>query len=634
MNCLSKLSSVFQYWTKLKVPMEGDISEKELNVWQLTQNSVDPTEKDCTDESPADVILKSGEGDNSLAEPKQEDTEENQNDAFIWGYQEGGCSKDRSDDEGRMDDESMRSLSLDSSTKVVKTGLLVNKFQEVLEDLSLPILEISLEEVTELSYHASLKRLEKKIEMIRARNVHKTIKQVLENAKDIAVEKINKFYTKVVDKLCHQKPNTKSIKGTLKQYKYLFPFLVKYDKTTANRITYEYILSMNYLYFKYFKRLNYDYKEKWTKSDLIGTDKEINRFELNNRHEIFYTSPEDSDFDYIEQTFKTIHELYIGVCCHEHEFIRDIFMLEDEEASSLFDEMMGRSHSLINETIRNLIDECNDPIGLMLSYQLLLRFKGTCEHVPMLDVYCCNLLTTLLCRYKFLLQLNISSVRNLDRSELGTNVGLHFVTKRFTQYAYSMVHIIGKSCAIINDLHVELHQVMQQFFDRVQMSFEAHNMENQKVTFNIINCQHILDKLGRGFFGFELYSKRYIFNVRTYQRLILREYFNDLVEYVDEAEVLLKNSSIGKVMELQKCSPNVLYKLSCTWRASLQKLHLEILALPKPGCYKLLERTLDLFIQYYSRFYRLLPPDIQSRALKLGLIIAEVKQYCLLTTCD
>ena len=149
-----------------------------------------------------------------------------------------------------------------------------------------------------------------------------------------------------------------------------------------------------------------------------------------------------------EALFRSEQYALVDNACREYLFITEFYLVRGNQAQDLFNQIMGKTMSLMVKNIEIYVTDCFDTISLFLCIQLVLRYQIMCHKrcgkkvqvwlvnaevstfnflVNALDKYWDTLQSAIWPRFEFLFRLNIQSIRDCDPTKFSKETGPHYV---------------------------------------------------------------------------------------------------------------------------------------------------------------------------------------------------------------
>lgn len=130
-----------------------------------------------------------------------------------------------------------------------------------------------------------------------------------------------------------------------------------------------------------------------------------------------------------EALFRSEQYALVDNACREYLFITEFYLVRGNQAQDLFNQIIGKTLSLMVKNIELYIQDCFDTIALFLCIQLILRYSILCHKrcVNALDKYWESLQSAIWPRFEFLFRLNIQSIRDCDPTKFSKETGPHYV---------------------------------------------------------------------------------------------------------------------------------------------------------------------------------------------------------------
>jgi vacuolar protein sorting-associated protein 52 len=243
------------------------------------------------------------------------------------------------------------------------------------------------------------------------------------------------------------------------KYKFFFEFILSNERAVAQEIASEYMDTMGKIYYSYFKsystRLNaLKFEEQVTKDDMMGIEDSATRglfsktislrskstiFTIGSRGDVLNQQLEapiivphaqlKNRYTY-EALFRSEQYALVDNACREYLFVTEFFMVRGVQAQDMFNQIMGKTMTLMIKYLEIYVQDSYDTIALFLCIQLILRFQLMCHKrcVPALDKYWDSLQDVIWPRLEQVFRMNIQSIRDCDPTKFSKEMGPHYVS--------------------------------------------------------------------------------------------------------------------------------------------------------------------------------------------------------------
>jgi hypothetical protein len=250
--------------------------------------------------------------------------------------------------------------------------------------------------------------------------------------------------------------------NSMLKYKFFFEFILSNERGVAQEICTEYMDTMSKIYYSYFKSYStrlaaLRFEEAVTKDDLMGIEDTASKslfaktsvlknkgtiFTIGNRGNILNQELEapiilphaQQKTRYtFEALFRSEQYALVDNACREYLFITEFFMVRGAQAQELFNQILGRTMTMMMKNLEIYVLDSYDTIALFLCIQLILRYTIMCHKrcVPALDKYWESMQEIIWPRFKYLFRLNIQSIKDCDPTKFSKETGPHYVSILF-----------------------------------------------------------------------------------------------------------------------------------------------------------------------------------------------------------
>nr|CAH7754358.1 unnamed protein product [Callosobruchus chinensis] len=315
--------------------------------------------------------------------------------------------------------------SISMSQELANRQAIRGQLSQFIDDISVPenlIVAIMDMPVTDKEFLTQLQLLNHKLSFIKEQSFKETkscsdVKEILEKLKIRCMSKIRTYLLEQVSKFKKPMANYQIPQNNLLKHKGHYEFLLSNERNIAEEIRNEYIDTMSKIYFSYFKSyesrvMKLQYEETTSKDDLMGIEdtaatrglfnKSLKHkatvFTIGNRGDILNQQLEAPIIVPHAQTknrypfealFRSVQYALVDNACREYLFICEYFMVKDQGAINVFNQIMEKTLTLLQKNIESYVSNCYDSIAIFLCFHLVLRYKIMCHKrcVPALDQY-------------------------------------------------------------------------------------------------------------------------------------------------------------------------------------------------------------------------------------------------------
>ncbi|CAH2005012.1 unnamed protein product [Acanthoscelides obtectus] len=521
--------------------------------------------------------------------------------------------------------------------------------------------------VTDKEFLSQLQLLNHKLSFIKEQSFKETkscgdIREILEKLKIKSMSKIRAYLLEQVSKFKKPMANYQIPQNNLLKHKGHYEFLLSNERNIAEEIRNEYVDTMSKIYYSYFKSyesrvMKLQYEETTSKDDLMGIEDTANTrglfnkslkqkatvFTIGNRGNILNQELEAPIIVPHAQTknrypfeglFRSVQYALVDNACREYLFICEYFMVKDQAAMNLFNQIMEKTLTLLQKNIESYVSSCYDSIAIFLCFHLVLRYKIMCHKrcVPALDNYWEHMeKEVLLPRFEQIVRLNIQSIKDCDVTRFNLELGPHYIARRYAEFSAALVSISENfPNELVSSLLAELQDEVEMFIFRMAGVFPE---RKDQLIFLINNYDMILaiimERTRDNSKEAEVFRQRLSAKSGEYAEQILHPHFGELIQYVKECEHYMEHADMKKLKQLEPKSVEIAHNFTANWKSSLEALNREVL-ISFPNLVtgsSLLQLALTQLVQYYHRFHKLLSPQVRSQLVNIHLIMVEIKKY-------
>lgn len=375
----------------------------------------------------------------------------------------------------------LQKKSVNMSQQLTNRCIVKNQLYQFIEDLAIPeemIKCIMENSVTDKDFLKHLNELNHKLTMVKELNFKESksaedVGDILEKLRIKAMTKLRGYLLEQVYKFRRPMTNYQVPQNAMLKYKFFFEFILSNERQVAQEICSEYVDTMSKIYYSYFKSYSsrlaaLRYEEAVSKDDLMGIEDTASKslfakttslknkgtiFTIGKRGDILTSELEapiiiphaQQKTRYtFEALFRSEQYALVDNACREYLFIMEFYLVRGNQAQELFNQIMGKTMSLMMKNLETYVVDCYDTIALFLCLQLILRYQIMCHKrcVNALDKYWDTLQSALWPRFEYLFRLNIQSIRDCDPTKFTIKeTGPHYITRRYGEFSAAVVGI-------------------------------------------------------------------------------------------------------------------------------------------------------------------------------------------------
>ncbi|XP_050459656.1 vacuolar protein sorting-associated protein 52 homolog [Cataglyphis hispanica] len=519
--------------------------------------------------------------------------------------------------------------------------------------------------VTEKEFLIQLQNLNHKINFVKEQSFKDAkscldVTDILEKLKIKAMTKIRTYLLEQIYKFRKPMSNYQVPQNNMLKYKFFFEFVLANERNVAEEICGEYIDTMSKIYYSYFKMyssklMKLQFEERASKDDLMGVEDTASRgifhkttlkhkgtvFSIDTRGEVLSSQLEASIIVphtaktryHYEALFRSEQYALVDNACREYLFLLEFFKARNTQALDIFNQIMGKTLSLMIKNLQSFVDDCYDTIALFLCLHLVMRYQLICHKraVPALDKYWDTLTAIIWPRFHMVFQLNIQSIKDCDPLKLNKETGPHYITRRYAEFSAAIVSVIeGFPCEGATQLLAELREAVQCFLFRMAAIFQN---RMQQLIFLINNYDLVLGVLMERTRdnSKEAESFREQLNARSSEFVeeVLSPHFGGIIQLVKESEALIEKGQADDLKRQEGKALALVQSFTNNWKRALEEIHREVLKsfpnLVLGGA--LVQRAMTQLVQYYHRLHKILPPNARTQLTNIHHIMVEIKKY-------
>lgn len=544
------------------------------------------------------------------------------------------------------------------------------QLSQFIEDIVIPedMIKIILETpVTEKDFIQQLNILNHKLNLIKELSFKECksttdVIEILHKLKIKSITKVRQYLIEQIYKFRKPMTNYQVPQNAMLKHKSFFEFILSNERQVAQEICNEYIDTMSKIYYSYFKSYSsklssLQFEESVTKDDLMGIEETGSRglfskttslknkstiFTIGNRGDVLNQQLEapiivphaqvKNKYTY-EALFRSEQYALVDNACREYLFITEFFMVRGSQAQDLFNQIMGKTLTLMIKNLETYIQDCYDTIAMFLCIQLIFRYQLMCHKrcVPALDKYWDSLQAVIWPRFDNVFKLNIQSIRDCDPTKFNKELGPHYITRRYAEFSAAIVGISEQfPNELVSRLLLELQNEVECFILRMAAIFPTRKeqliflINNYDLVLGIL-MEHTRDNSKEA----ESFREQLTSRSTEYVEEILSPHFGGIIQFVKECEQYLEKDQLDELKRQERRSLALVANFSANWKKSLEELNREVL-ISFPSLLTgstLLQLALASLVQYYHRFHKLLTPNARAQLTNIHVIMVEIKKY-------
>lgn len=334
-----------------------------------------------------------------------------------------------------------------------------------------------------------------------------------------------------------------------------------------------------------------------------------------------------------EVLFRSLHKLLMDTATSEYLFCTNFF---GEDA--IFNEIFAGSFAVIEEHTNAVLPNCFDAIGLLLMIRLTNEHKLIMwnRRIPSLDSYFDKLVLVLWPRFKMVFDMHLSSLRTANpRALWEDDVRPHYVTRRYAEFAASLLHLTIKNGDGQLDLNLErLRVAVDDLLVKLARMFKQ---QKQQTIFLINNYDLVLSVLkeagtdgGKTQQQFEELLKS---STTVFVEEELREHFGALIAFVKTRAGEDNATSNAQPIRLEEVEPLV-KDFAVRWKTAIEVMHKDVItSFSNFVCgMEILRAALTQLLLYYTRLSDSLKrvgggDALGKDVVSISSIMYEIKKY-------
>ncbi|XP_058792719.1 vacuolar protein sorting-associated protein 52 homolog isoform X2 [Phymastichus coffea] len=564
---------------------------------------------------------------------------------------------------------SLQQKSISMSQQLNNRQTIRGPLSQFIEDMTVTesLIAIMDSPVTEKEFETNLEILNHKINFVKEQNFKDAkacndVKEILEKLKIKAMAKIRTYLLEQIYKFRKPMTNFQVPQNNMLKHKLFFEFILSNERDIAGEICGEYIDTMSKIYFSYFKsycsRLKkLQYEENPSKDDLMGVEDTASRglfhktshlkhrgtvFSIGTRGETLSSQLEapiivphtasKTKYHY-EALFRSEQYALVDNGCREYLFLTEFFKVRGPQALDIFNQVMGKTLSLLLKNLQSFVDDSYDAIALYLCLHLVMRYQLMCHKraVPALDKYWDNMTAVIWPRFEYVFKLNIQSIKDCDPMKFSRETGPHYITRRYAEFSAAMIGVgEGFPCEGATQLLAELREAVQCFLLRMAAVFPQRTQQLVFLSNNYDLVLGVLMERTRDN-SKEAESFREQLNARSaeYVEEILMPHFGGIIQLVKESEVLIEKGQVEELKRQEGKALALVQSFTNNWKRSLEEINREVVR-SFPSLLlgtSLVQRAMTQLVQYYHRFHKILPANVRPQLTNIHHIMVEIKKY-------
>lgn len=529
--------------------------------------------------------------------------------------------------------------------------------------------------VTDVSFLEHLMTLDHKLSFVKEQSFHEArscqdVHDILHKLRIKAIEKIREYLLEKINQFRKPMTNYQISQNAMLKNKYFYKFLMANERNVAREVRDEYVDTTSKILYSYVKSytsrlMKLQFEELALKDDLMGVEDTAKRslfgskpilkhratvFTLGNRGSVLTTDFEapvivphaaqkaETKYSY-ESLFRSQHYALVDNACREYLFMEDFFIIAGNNAQDLFNNVFGKTLTMLVKHTDVFTQDCYDSIAIFLCIHLVYRFQLLMHKraVPALDRYWEEILDVLWPRFELILKMNIQSIRDCDPQRLGMiDMRPHYITRRYAEFSAAIVGINESfPSERVNQALALLQSEVENFILRMAAEFPQ---RKEQLIFLINNYNMMLSVLMERTKDDSKESESFkeLLSARTHEYIeeILSPHIGGMISFVKECEILIDRNQIEQLRKEEKRAQAMIRTFSTSWKKSLEEIHHDVMQTFtdfKNGS-NILQGALTQLIQYYHRFQKILsqPPlkalSARGELINIHHIMVEVKK--------
>ncbi|KAJ6649564.1 Vacuolar protein sorting-associated protein 52 like [Pseudolycoriella hygida] len=564
----------------------------------------------------------------------------------------------------------LQKKSVSMSVQLTNRQSIRAQLSQFIEDMAIPeelINTIMETAVTEKDFITQLNQLNHKLNLVKELSFKESksvddVKDVLIKLKIKAMSKIRVYLLEQIYKFRKPMTNYQVPQNTMLKHKFFFEFILMNERQVAQEIYSEYVDTMSKIYYSYFKSYSsrlagLKFEDAVAKDDLMGIEdtgksgifskasalrNKSTIFTIGSRGDILNQQLEapilvphaqqKNRYSY-EALFRSKQYALVDNACREYLFGTEFFMVRGTQAQDLFNQIMGKTMTLMIKNVETYIQDCYDTIAMFLCVQLILRYQIMCHKrcVPALDKYWDSLQAAIWPRFEQVFRMNTQSVRECDPTKFSKETGPHYITRRYAEFSAAIVGISEHfPNELVSRLLLELQNEVECFILRMAAIFQTRKeqliylINNYDLVLGIL-MEHTRDNSKEA----EAFREQLTNRSTEYVEEILAPHFGGMIQFIKECEQMVEKEQMDELRRQERRSLAIVAQFTANWKKSLEELNREVL-LSFPSLVtgsSLLQLALASLVQYYQRFHKLLTPNARMQLTNIHVIMVEIKKY-------
>uniref|UniRef100_A0A5S6R094 Vacuolar protein sorting-associated protein 52 homolog n=1 Tax=Trichuris muris TaxID=70415 RepID=A0A5S6R094_TRIMR len=576
--------------------------------------------------------------------------------------------------------QSLQEQSVNMSVKLKNRQVVRNELSQFIDEIVVPEIMIKTmmdEPATESCFLEQLHELQHKIVYVRHQAFREAVacqevENVLNNLKLKAVEKTRELLLRKIYQLRKPLANYEVTQNSLLKYRFYFEFILSNDRHVAKEIRDEYVNTMSKVLFSYFKtfmnrliKLRHD--DAAGKDDLLGTidsgktvslfygkPSSLSRapvFSLSNRDSIVTTdleapvivphAAEQSKTKFhFEAIFRSILYALLDHAGREYFFLCDFFLVSGHHSTDMFDQVFGRTLSLVTGSFDGYISNNFDCIALLLVVQTIRKYQALClkRGLAVLERLWNALMLSLWPRIDHLIHTNLASFRELDLRQLAPfGARPLFIVRRYAEFfaALTTINMILPEERIQQYLYL-MESELAGLMSRIKAQLSS---SKERLVFLINNYDLVVSVLTERISGDLVESqeshKRLQAYVNEYADTLLSLHFGDLVKFVHQCESLVEQQMQEKLKEFAANATGLIRSFNSDWKRSIEAINQEVMA--NFSNFRIssnvLQNCLTQLVSYYHRLHKVLSTPALSNLparnelVNIHNLMVEVRKF-------
>uniref|UniRef100_T1H354 Vps52 C-terminal domain-containing protein n=1 Tax=Megaselia scalaris TaxID=36166 RepID=T1H354_MEGSC len=249
-------------------------------------------------------------------------------------------------------------------------------------------------------------------------------------------------------------------------------------------------------------------------------------------------------------------------------------MVRGAQAQDLFNQIMGKTMTLMIKNLDSNVMNCFDTIAMFLCIQLIYRYQLMCHKrcVPALDKYWDSLQNSIWPRFEYVFRLNIQSIRDCDPTKFNKEMGPHYITRRYAEFSAAIVGISEHfPNETVSRLLLELQNEVECFILRMSAIFPSRKdqliylINNYDLVLGVL-MEHIRDNSKEA----ESFREQLTLRSAEYVDEILSPHFGGIIQFIKDCEPYLEKDQTDELKRQERRSLALVAAFSANWKNLLK----------------------------------------------------------------